>query len=173
MTYYDDITGISFINQYYGWVCTNDGEIYSTENGGQTWSLIIKYQYFFEFNDIQFIDTDFGSVIGQNGIILHRDNYPTVGIVDHPENKIESKLVAYPNPAGKSVTFSFEISKTAFVYLNVYNLAGQLVFHQTYHNLTNGKNTLIWQPKNLTPGLYFCEIDAQFQFLSTKLLLVD
>ncbi len=69
------IDGLHFIDPEQGWVCTGDGEIHHTSNGGATWER--QYQDFaLYFRCIQFADAQRGwaGTLSSNSLLMHTVN---------------------------------------------------------------------------------------------------
>ncbi len=77
-----------------------------------------------------------------------------------------------PNPFNPSTAISYSIPAQGLVTLTIYNIAGQKVETLVNKNLPAGKYTVIWNPKNLASGLYFCRLTAGSFSSSRKLMLV-
>jgi photosystem II stability/assembly factor-like uncharacterized protein len=58
------VTGVSFVDSTYGFISTQGGEIYRTENAGQTFAAIYKNLEFRSFRNVRALDRDTLYVVG-------------------------------------------------------------------------------------------------------------
>lgn len=85
-------------------------------------------------------------------------------------------LKSWPNPARNHCDISFQLSKTAFTRLAVYNLRGQLIRTFQAGVLASGPHQFIWDGKDsdgrLCPsGIYLLNLQCGSQISSRKLVL--
>jgi len=84
----------------------------------------------------------------------------------------------YPNPFNPSTTIKFEIPKTAFVTLKIYNILGQEVAEVLNEEKQPGAYTINWNASGFTSGVYFYKLTAQDivnhsnKFLEVKKLIL-
>lgn len=64
----------------------------------------------------------------------------------------------YPNPFSKSTFFEFYLTEKGDVTICIYNISGQLHETITLLNKDKGKNTVEWNPKKLSLGIYYCKL---------------
>jgi hypothetical protein len=76
-------------------------------------------------------------------------------------------LKIYPNPFNPITTIKYTLEKPGHVYIKIYNLNGQEVetLINRYH--IAGEHQIIWQPKGIPSGLYYCRLNAG-EFSETK-----
>ena len=77
----------------------------------------------------------------------------------------------YPNPFNPSTTISYELPKSSFVNMSIYNVAGQLVEKLVNDNKSPGYYSVEWNVENFSSGIYLYRIDAG-EFSSVKKCLV-
>ena len=67
---------------------------------------------------------------------------------------------AFPNPFNPAVTLCYDLAKDAETTLSVYNMRGQLieVLESTYK--LKGTYDFIWQPVNLSAGVYIVRLQS-------------
>ena len=75
----------------------------------------------------------------------------------------------YPNPFNPTTNISFDIPKSEFVKLSVYDLSGKLVDELVNTNLQAGKYTTNWNASKLSSGVYLYKIQAG-EFVDVKKL---
>jgi hypothetical protein len=82
-------------------------------------------------------------------------------------------LKNYPNPFNPSTTFEFSLIKKAEVSVTIYNSTGQKIHDLLNKSLDAGFYTKVYQPGNLSSGVYTAvlSIDGQFKSASKIILL--
>jgi CubicO group peptidase (beta-lactamase class C family) len=66
----------------------------------------------------------------------------------------------YPNPFNPSTTIEFDLPKSEFVELKVYNILGKEVSTLVSNKLNQGNHTYIFDGKNLASGVYYYQLIA-------------
>ena len=79
---------------------------------------------------------------------------------------------AYPNPFNNATTIKFEIKKSAFVRINIYDQTGKKVTALASANFLNGTYTLTWNAKQFASGVYYCHFQAGSTDRSIKLMFI-
>ncbi len=82
----------------------------------------------------------------------------------------------YPNPFNPSTTISYDLAKSAFVRLVIYDALGRAVNTLVGRMQPANRYTVNWTPRAVSSGVYFCRIEAYAQdgsghFGSVKKLL--
>jgi len=77
----------------------------------------------------------------------------------------------YPNPFNPSTTIRFEVPRTTFVVLKVYNLLGREVATLVNETLSPATYERIFNAEGLPSGVFFCRLSAG-GFVQTKKLLL-
>lgn len=77
----------------------------------------------------------------------------------------------YPNPFNPNTTIKFDIAKSQFVKLIVYNMLGEQVSTLVNQNLTPGSYSLDFDASSLSSGMYFYRIESQ-GFVQTKRMVL-
>lgn len=80
-------------------------------------------------------------------------------------------LQAYPNPFNTGTTITYDLPRSEYVHLKVYNVLGQEVARLVDEPKTVGRHRLIWDASALASGVYFYKIRAG-SFTDTKKLLL-
>jgi hypothetical protein len=78
----------------------------------------------------------------------------------------------YPNPFNPSTTIKYNIAKSSYVTLKVYNILGSEVASLVNRNLKAGEYQLQFNAGNLSSGVYFYKIIAGSFTDIKKMLLV-
>jgi hypothetical protein len=114
---------------------------------------------------------------GKNGTPVHRRtfvvNIGTTGIATiGTEIPAEYSLSQnYPNPFNPSTAIKFDIAKSGFVKLKVYDISGKVVDELVNENLNAGTYSYNFLAKNLSSGMYFYTLEAN-GFKNTKKLML-
>jgi hypothetical protein len=77
----------------------------------------------------------------------------------------------YPNPFNPSTTISFTVAKESNVRLSIYNLLGQKVATLIDENKNPGRQSVVFDAKELSSGVYFYRLEAG-SFISVKKMLL-
>lgn len=107
-----------------------------------------------------------------NYFILTTDN--TTGLSD---NSIEPPSSFYlgqnfPNPFNPSTTIRFNLEKSGFVTLNVYDVLGNLVNNLVNGYKSAGSYSIHFQANNLPSGIYFYRIKTGGNEITRKMILM-
>jgi len=69
----------------------------------------------------------------------------------------------YPNPFNPSTIISYDLPKSAYVRVVIYDILGQIVATLVDGAQPASHQTVQWNPSGLSSGVYFCRISAQSQ----------
>jgi len=96
----------------------------------------------------------------------------TVGIGENQSNipKEYALQQNFPNPFNPTTTISFQIPKSSFVKLTIYDLNGRLIKTLLNENKNAGYYSISWSSEDIVSGLYFYRIDAG-EFTCVKKLI--
>ncbi len=78
----------------------------------------------------------------------------------------------YPNPFNMATTISFDLFTTGHVRITVYDLTGSLVETVVEAGIQAGYHEITWSPKDISSGIYFCNISTGNFSQTQKMLLV-
>ncbi|MEJ2051516.1 MAG: FlgD immunoglobulin-like domain containing protein [Calditrichota bacterium] len=92
-----------------------------------------------------------------------------------PENL--TLLQNYPNPFNPTTTIQFDLNRSKYVQILIYNTNGQLVRLLANNNFSAGKHKILWDGKNrnnfkVPSGIYYCTLKAENYFKTIKLVLL-
>ncbi|MBS1493880.1 MAG: T9SS type A sorting domain-containing protein [Bacteroidetes bacterium] len=150
----------------------NEG-IYITTNQGQLWYPInqgIPTGSQFQFNAI----TKCGNYVfapANNGI--YRRDLNQVGVQNISSIVSDSYILSqnYPNPFNPTTKIKFELPKSSFVSLKVYNSAGKEIEFLVNEKLGAGVYEETFNAEKLSSGIYFYKITTD-DFVQTKKMLL-
>jgi len=77
----------------------------------------------------------------------------------------------YPNPFTKSTTLQFNLKKVQTLNVLVFDAKGKLVRKEQYDNLSAGKQSIIFERKELPAGLYQYQIQSKAGSVGGKMLI--
>jgi len=77
----------------------------------------------------------------------------------------------YPNPFNPVTTISYQLPKSEFVNMSIYNVAGQLVETLLNGHKNAGYHSVLWNASGVSSGLYFYRIEAG-EYTETKKCLI-
>jgi len=160
--------GIKFIDANTGWCVGFDntkGTICKTIDGGATWTTekIVTGNKFYE---ISIINSNKLWVSG-NALLAFTDNATSISqtSVNTPD-KFEMKQ-NYPNPFNPATKINFDMKKSGFASLVVYDNTGREVQTLVNENLNVGSYSVDFNAGNLTSGVYFYTLTTS-DFRETK-----
>ncbi len=78
----------------------------------------------------------------------------------------------YPNPFNSTTTISFYLSEPMYVNLSVYNVGGQLIETLINSKMNTGIHSIKWDAENMSSGVYYYIIVANFYSVTKKLILL-
>ena len=77
----------------------------------------------------------------------------------------------YPNPVMGKTSISFEIPKSTFVSLKVYNMLGVQITELAGKNYPQGKHVVTFDAKDLSNGMYYYTLKTDQYTMSRKMIL--
>jgi photosystem II stability/assembly factor-like uncharacterized protein len=155
------------------YVCGNNGMIYKSSNGGDTW-IDQTVQTKRDVKSIFFYDENHGFAVGDSGLILHTSNGGPTGVEgqgDFPPARFVLEQ-NYPNPFNPSTTIRYKLPKAVNVKLAVYNMLGQIVSRLVDGQKPAGTYTVQFDGSFLTSGVYFCRFQSGAYSETKKIVLM-
>lgn len=119
-------------------------------------------------------DTDLDLFVGNfKGGLYFFDNQDVIGIQNISGNIPNGYSLSqnYPNPFNPSTNITFDIPKSSFVELKVYDITGKLISTLVNENLSPGSYNFNWNAANLSSGVYFYTLKSG-EIISTKKMLL-
>ena len=83
---------------------------------------------------------------------------------------IDLKLSAYPNPFNGSVQIDYALPFSGKAALTIYDITGRMTFRHELENSRSEHGTWVWTPTNAASGIYFVEISAGTNRVSSRLV---
>jgi photosystem II stability/assembly factor-like uncharacterized protein len=163
-----DQEGIGFINENTGWVGGFTNPTYKTTNGGATWQ---PDNWGLTINRFRFLSDTLGYAVGQG---VYKYTREPIGI-----QQISSELPwqfvlhqNYPNPFNPETNIKFEVPKSSFVTIKVYDILGKEVAQLVNEDLNAGIYSLSWDASSNPSGVYFYTIISGGFSQSKKMLVI-
>lgn len=98
---------------------------------------------------------------------------PLLGINDR-ERAVPNPLKVYPNPTNDAINLAFDLNSVRDYEVTIVNELGQQIFNQAFSSTAGRQRvTLSKTELGLADGLYFIQVSAESQRLSTKLLVTE
>jgi photosystem II stability/assembly factor-like uncharacterized protein len=165
------INAMKFINTSVGYAVGTFGYAIKTTNGGQNWTKL-NIPYGSDLIALDFINENIGWISG-NGTILKTSTGGSVFIqflsTEMPSGySLEQN---YPNPFNPITNIKFNISKSDFVSLKVYDLLGKEISSLVNESLKPGTYQVQFDAKNLSSGIYFYCLKTK-SFTETKRMIL-
>jgi photosystem II stability/assembly factor-like uncharacterized protein len=165
------LRAVSMINSNVGFAVGDNGTILRTTDGGANW----ESQPSGTSNSLRaifMITANNGFIVGDNGTILHTTNGGVTSV--EYSNKVPTQfalLQNHPNPFNPSTVINYEISKSSFVKIKVYDVLGREIAIMVNEEEPAGKYSITFNGSNLSSGIYFYSITAG-RFHQTKKMVL-
>ncbi|MBS1493602.1 MAG: T9SS type A sorting domain-containing protein [Bacteroidetes bacterium] len=148
----------------------NRGFIIKTTNGGVTWNNE-NIPASIPLSDIKNSNLK-GFAVGANGVIYKKDNIVAVTQISTTVPSSINLYQNYPNPFNPETTIKFDLTKSGYISLKVYDMTGKEV-----QNLFNGvKEAGSYQLKfdgaSLNSGIYFYKLMTNGTTITKSMVLV-
>ncbi len=149
----------------------NEISIYDISNPLQP-RLVDSFQWNLHVNNIDVEDDILFLANGSNGVSTLESVFLTN---NHEEIQEIQKLISlsnFPNPFNPETTISFQLTKSSYVTLKVYNIKGELIETLISGNVLAGSHSYEWKPENVASGVYFCRLSDGKKTVTQKLILL-
>jgi photosystem II stability/assembly factor-like uncharacterized protein len=166
-------SNIFFTDILTGWY-NNSGEIYRSTNGGIQW----QYQggsFSGSLNKLFFINSQTGWAAGFNGNILKTTSGgEPVAIINYNNNFPEKFSLSqnYPNPFNPATKIRFQISRSVFTKLTVFDILGREVSTLVNEQLNPGTYEVDWDASAYPSGVYFYRLETGTFNQTLKMVLI-
>jgi hypothetical protein len=153
--------------------------IWKTSNLGTTWirEQVPTQASSSSISHLQFLNANLGfAALGSpSGALGGLLRYGPVSGIGNNNNEIPASYKLeqnYPNPFNPSTSIKFDLPKSGFVTLKVYNSIGKEVATLVSESMSAGNHQVSFDASSLTSGLYFYKISTDNFTDSKKMLLV-
>lgn len=166
------LNSVSFADSLNGWVAGSD-KIVKTTNGGSTW-FEQPWQPYRDLTAVHSTDQLHAWAVGDQLILKTKDGGGITSIPTLKNNLPNSpKLYQnYPNPFNPTTHIDFEIPKTSYTTLEIFNLIGKKVATLVDKKLHLGPYSVSWNALGYSSGLYFYTLNSGDFIVTKKLLLL-
>lgn len=137
-------------NEFGAGICYWSPEWISTETFGSPWENLALF--------------DFNSEVLDGITVFENDN---TGI-DENINPEHIKLKLFPNPFNPITNIHYEIQRSGFVEIMIYNINGELVESIVKQDQHRGEHSVLWNSEGLSSGVYFYQLKLNGEVLGTK-----
>jgi photosystem II stability/assembly factor-like uncharacterized protein len=163
-----DQEGIGFINENTGWVGGFTNPTYKTTNGGNTW---IPDSWGMTINRFRFLSDTLGYASGRT---IYKFTREPIGIQQTSTEVPKGFLMHqnHPNPFNPQTNIKFEIPKSSFVTIKVFDALGREIETIANENLNAGIYKVSWDASLYPSGIYFYKIISQEYSESKKMILI-
>jgi|GEM_PF-2237682 len=171
------VDGISFIDNAVDGIARFSWFSLTSENLTNAKLFDLQFTYLGGASNLQFLtkSCDIANNSGYSYPITYIDGYvsSTVNSVkaEYEKNLSFDLRQNYPNPFNPSTKIKFEIKKSAYVTLTVYNLLGQRIKTLINKTLDAGNYVQNFDATNLPGGVYFYKLQAGNNYIVKKMLL--
>lgn len=170
--YAADLFGISVISSDIITVAGVNGNIYRTINGGVNWHLQTA-PVTTNLRSVFFLNANIGYIVGSNGVILKTGDGGWT-YLHQISNEIPKEFLLeqnYPNPFNPVTNIKFQIPKSGFVMLTIYDELGREIKQLVSQQLIAGSYSADWKAANYPSGIYFYKIETE-DFAETKRMVL-
>ncbi|NOS86017.1 MAG: T9SS type A sorting domain-containing protein [Ignavibacteria bacterium] len=160
------VTALQFIDLNTGWAIVNypSAQIIKTNNGGDTWTSQFDAGID-HLSSLYFANNMTGWATGSDGIIIKTTNggeiftgvnNPSAGLVIN-----FSLSQNYPNPFNPVTNIKFDIPKSGFVNITIFDLLGREISTLVNEQMQPGSYTVNWDASNHPSGVYFYKLEVR------------
>lgn len=104
--------------------------------------------------------------------IIHNSMNFTVGLEDQSASISDHPLLhLYPNPAGKTVHLTVDLTQPANVVCEIFSMTGQKIIGHHAGQMNKGINAFDLDISSLSSGIYFCTITDGIEKVTKKLIV--
>jgi len=167
------VRDIAFSDSLLGWICTSDGSIWETTDGGETWTEREIAP------DTAFVHV--GTVPGQLSYAVNAAG--KFYVWHHNITNISPQITdalpqhvwlshGYPNPFNGAVTWYYILPSQMHIRMTVYNLKGQRMDQLFEATQSAGRHMVQWIPEQSSSGVYFGVLETESQQQIQRVLYV-
>ncbi len=169
----NDLQGIKFVTSTKVYAVGSAGTILKSTDAGLTWVAQVSGTTAALRGFDMFSSDDNGIVAGATGTMRRTTNGGVTGLI-HQSNEIPNEYSLsqnYPNPFNPETNLKFQITKSGFVKLTVFDMLGKEISVLVNQELSAGTFTVNFDASALPSGTYFYRISAG-SFTETKKMIL-
>ncbi len=170
----NDLQGIKFVTSTKVYTCGSAGTILKSTDAGLTWVAQVSGTTAALRGIDLFSSDDLGITVGASGTIRRTTNGGSVtGFIQQSNETPNEYSLAqnYPNPFNPSTNFKFQITKSGFVKLTVFDMLGKEITKLVNQELSAGTFTVNFDASSLPSGTYFYRLQTE-SFTDTKKMVL-
>ncbi|MCX6297036.1 MAG: T9SS type A sorting domain-containing protein [Bacteroidetes bacterium] len=96
-----------------------------------------------------------------------------VTVKDIAASKSDLQLRNYPNPLSGNTTIEFLLNNKANVNVQIWDAYGRLLETLVNEVMVEGKHSVVFNKKNLKPGIYYYSLTADKRRKTNKMIIVE
>jgi len=163
------IYSTKFIDSQHGVACGDLGRVAKTTNGGINWTIqpVIASEI---LKSIFFINPNTGFATGQGGQIIKTTN-GGLSFINTTANYLPTThqlFQNYPNPFNPSTKIKFQMIKTGFAEIKIYNINGKFIRTLLSDKRSYGTHEIEFNAADLPSGVYFYELLVNNNLIEIK-----
>ncbi len=167
------VRDIAFSDSLLGWICTSDGSIWETTDGGTSWTEreITPGTAFVHVGTVPGRLSYAVNAAGQ----FYVQHHDIMNIPPEIEDVLPTHVrlsPGYPNPFNGNVTWYYILPSQMHVRMTVYNLEGQKVEQLFAATQSAGRHMVQWIPEQCGSGVYFGVLETESQQQIQRVLYV-
>ena len=178
-SYTGNFMQMQFVNDNTGWILTSGGpywystKMFYTNNGGFNY---VQLQSLGNANPkaMSFLNSLTGYVCGDSGVVLKTTDAGLTFI--NPISSLNpgkfSMYQNYPNPFNPTTNIKFDLPKSGFVKLTIYDALGREVTTLVNSEMKAGSYNADWDASNFSSGIYFYKLKSGDYFQTKKMVLI-
>ncbi|MEM8485807.1 MAG: YCF48-related protein [Bacteroidota bacterium] len=182
------LEAITFPTPEVGYVINAGGQVFQTNDRGQTWSSPFggyptpSHPGSNLMTDIDMFDVNFGGVVGTAGVIGATDSgggVPQPAVSTTAEKEGGRELPAqitleqnYPNPFNPTTTIAYSLSESQDVKLEIFDLLGRNIATLVDGVQVTGMHTVRFDATGLSSGMYLYRLSTKHATEVRRMLLL-
>ena len=170
---FGEVSAVSFRTPQEGWMALSFAEkLAYTTNSGINWTVIVTPDTVGIY-DVTFVDENHGWAVGKNGTVLKYDT-SSVGIKKINQNSFITSYILYqnyPNPFNPTTMIRFDLLKSVYVKLTVYDILGKEIITLVNEKLSAGSYEVEWNASDYPSGVYFYKLVTD-EFVDVKKMVL-
>ncbi len=173
----NNILDFHFVNSQKGFAVGDFGNIWITENGGQTWSLQHISPVFF-LNEISMLNELTGYISGSSGMVLKSTTGGVSSFEGDNFNLFNFKLYQnYPNPFNPATTIGYQMPDAGYITLKIFDVLGNEISTLVNEYKPAGRYEVNFDASSagggLASGVYFYQLRAGNFVKTMKMILLQ
>jgi photosystem II stability/assembly factor-like uncharacterized protein len=166
-----ELYGIDLVNDTTIFAAGYEGKVLKTSNGGNTWSITQVPNVNWTLYSIRFINENTGFTSGFHNVFKTTNGGVYVNQISSEIPERFSLYQNYPNPFNPNTNIKFNLPKSSYVKLTIYDILGKEVAVLVNENLNAGSYIVDWNASDYPSGIYFYRL-VTGDFVGVKKMLL-